>query len=451
MKTGFNKIRLWKYAHFILAIILFYFAWLMFRYGKLSGLDKYGFRYNYFMAVMFAMLFLFFARTYNAYMVGAFRIRRLVFNQVLSQFFALGIIYFGTAIAWNMWYHPLWMIVLFFVFLIFDCGWSFLANNAYFRDRPPEKVAIIYREKKDIERFAEIFNFPFTRQYDVDKTIENPVNIATVLPQIEGYSSIFVSGLDSELRNELAKYCTANSVKGYFIPHIGDVLMAGSYHLQNFSSPVLTLSRKSPNPEYLVIKRAFDIFTSLCGIVVLSPLMLVIAIAIKLYDRGPVIYSQTRLTKDGKLFRIYKFRSMRVDAEADGKARLSTENDDRITPIGKIIRSCRFDEIPQLFNILKGDMTIVGPRPERPEFYEEYKKTLPDFPLRLQVKAGLTGYAQVYGKYCTSPYEKLEFDLLYMNNMNIVMDLRLMFATVSILFKKESTEGFEEDMMIPGG
>ena len=165
---------------------------------------------------------------------------------------------------------------------------------------------------------------------------------------------------------------------------------------------------------------------------------------IKAYDGGPVFYKQVRLTKDGNQFKIIKFRSMRVDAEKDGVARLSTgDKDPRITPVGRFIRAIRMDELPQLLNILWGDMTIVGPRPERPEIAAEYEKFLPGFNLRLQVKAGLTGYAQVYGKYNTNPYEKLEFDLLYINQMNLLTDLELMFNTFRILFSRESTEGAE--------
>ena len=186
-----------------------------------------------------------------------------------------------------------------------------------------------------------------------------------------------------------------------------------------------------------------DIFISAIALVILSPIFLITAIAIKVTDNGPVFYKQIRLTKDGKEFGILKFRSMRVDAEKDGVARLSSgENDDRITPVGKIIRACRVDELPQLINILKGDLSIVGPRPERPEIAAQYCEEMPEFALRLQAKAGLTGYAQVYGKYNTTPYDKLTMDLMYIAHPSIVEDLKIMFATVKILFMPESTEGF---------
>ena len=441
MKKSDTILRILKYVHLLLITALFYVTWLWFRYGALTGIDRYGFRYNYFVAALFALIFFPFARTYNAYMVGARRIRNLVFAQSLAEFFALAIVYFGTAIAWNQWHDPLVFLALLIVFAAVNIGWSYLASDIYFKYNPPEKAVIIGATGDDFRQFAEIYDFPFTRQYSVDKCIENPADAGTLLEAVKGYGSVFSSGLNPELRDVLVKYCAETGTKGYFIPTVGDILLAGSYHMQNFSSPVMFLTRKQPRPEYLILKRAFDIAASLCGIIILSPFMLITALAIKMYDGGPVIYSHIRLTKNGKPFRIYKFRSMRVDAEADGRARLSTENDDRITPVGKFIRSCRFDELPQLFNILKGDMTIVGPRPERPELAAEIEKTLPEFPLRLQVTAGLTGYAQIYGKYCTEPREKLLFDLLYMNNMNIVTDLQLMFATVATLFDKESTHG----------
>ena len=204
---------------------------------------------------------------------------------------------------------------------------------------------------------------------------------------------------------------------------------------------MLWVGRYNPSPEYLVIKRVFDILISGLGLIILSPVMLICAIAIKT-DGGQVLYRQTRLTKDGRKFQVLKFRSMRVDAEKDGTARLSTGNkDERITPVGKYIRAVRLDELPQLINILRGDMSVVGPRPERPEIAGEYEKEMPEFALRLQVKAGLTGLAQVYGKYNTTPYDKLNMDLMYIAHPGLMEDLRICFATVKILFMPESTEG----------
>ena len=170
--------------------------------------------------------------------------------------------------------------------------------------------------------------------------------------------------------------------------------------------------------------------------------MLIFSVCIKLYDGGPVFYKQERLTINGDTFMIYKFRSMRVDSEKDG-ARLAMKNDDRITPIGRILRKTHLDELPQILNILKGDMSLVGPRPERKEIAGQYAKEIPEFPFRLKVKAGLTGYAQVYGKYNTTPYDKLKLDLYYIQNYSFFLDLKLILLTVKIIFQKENTEGVE--------
>lgn len=220
--------------------------------------------------------------------------------------------------------------------------------------------------------------------------------------------------------------------------------MMGAKHMDLFSVPIFRVTKAAPKIEYSFIKRVIDIIGSLLGIIVFSPCMLITAIAVKLYDRGPILYKQTRLTKDGRKFNIMKFRSMNVNAEHDGIARLAAENDHRITPVGKIIRACRIDELPQLFNILQGNMSFVGPRPERPEIAEQYEQIIPEFSLRLQVKAGLTGLAQVYGKYNTDPRDKLRMDLMYINQMSLLQDIKLIFATLKVIFIKKSTSGISE-------
>ncbi|MFQ9801583.1 MAG: sugar transferase [Clostridia bacterium] len=193
-----------------------------------------------------------------------------------------------------------------------------------------------------------------------------------------------------------------------------------------------------------VIKRFMDIVLSVVFLLVASPFMLLTAIAIKAYDRGPVFFKQKRCTLNKKVFEIYKFRSMIVDAEKDGIAMPAVDHDPRITPIGRFIRKTRLDELPQLFNVLKGDMSIVGPRPERVEHVEAYSREIPEFSYRLKVKGGLTGYAQIMGKYNTSAYDKLKLDLMYIENYSLLLDLKLLFMTVKVMFMKDSTEGFHK-------
>lgn len=439
------KLLLIKMTHYVLSVALFFFAWLQFRYRGLIPFGEVGFRYNYYIIIAYAIIIFFFYKTYNAYLIGYWRLRSLVFAQFLSQFFSVGTIYFLVSFAWNQFYNPVSFIVLIIVQFLLDVGWSMFGNWFYYHLIPPRRTLLIYRNQLDRRRFGSLKGKPSERIYQITDELMYDGTFSDLKEKLKDYEAVFVAGVNSRCRNGILKYCKEHNVRGFFLPHVGDVIMQEAVHIQSFDSPVLCVNRKVLNPEYAIAKRAFDFISSLCGIIILSPFMAVTALAIKLYDGGPALYKQVRLTKDSRKFEIYKFRSMRVDAEKDGVARLSTgDNDDRITPIGRFIRKCRLDELPQLFNILKGDMSVVGPRPERPEIAEQYYKTMPDFKLRLQVKAGLTGYAQIYGKYNTDPYEKLEFDLLYINNMSMLRDLELIFATFFILFSSESTAGVDE-------
>ena len=441
-----------KLVHLGLTLAMFYVAWLYFHYGRLSGMNKYGFRYNYYVLAGYAVCVAFFNRTYNSYLLGYSRIRSLVFAQFLAQLFSSGIMWFIVCLAWKHWDDPLVFFILLILQLILDAVWSYFANGYYFKLYPPKKTILIYRNELDKKRFGSIQGKPTERLYKVVEEFQyDGYSFKAIRDRLEGYEAVFVAGVHSRCRNGIAKYCKEEGIAGFFLPHIGDVIMQEARHIQSFDAPVLFVTRSQLNPEYAILKRVFDIASSGVALILLSPIMLITAAAIHFYDGGPAIYKQVRLTKDGREFQIYKFRSMRVDAEKDGVARLSTgDNDDRITPIGKIVRKCRFDELPQLWNIFKGDMSVVGPRPERPEIARQYYEFLPDFKLRLQVKAGLTGYAQVYGKYNTDPYEKLEFDLLYINDMSPLTDINLIFATFGILFSKDSTEGFEGEGGVTG-
>ena len=254
---------------------------------------------------------------------------------------------------------------------------------------------------------------------------------------------MLICDLDKNMQKEIMSYCYTNEKRTYLLPDITDIIINNSYEIQISDTPVLMSRNRGLTPEQRFIKRAMDIVISLIGIILSSPFMLICMIAIKLDDGGPIFYKQNRITENGRIFNILKFRSMRTDAEKDG-AKKAVNDDDRITRVGKIIRACRVDELPQLFNILKGDMSMVGPRPERIENVYEYTTAYPEFALRHRVKAGLTGYAQLYGKYNTSPEDKLNMDLIYIETYSLLQDLKLLILTVKVLFMKESTEGFEE-------
>jgi len=264
------------------------------------------------------------------------------------------------------------------------------------------------------------------------------------------YEGAIVCDIPAEQRNDYLKFCFEHSKRAYIAPKISDIIIRGADDIRLFDTPLMLCRNYGLDFEQQLIKRTFDIIFSLIALIPAAPFMIIAAIAVKLYDRGPVFYKQKRLTLHGREFYVYKFRSMIVDAEKDGKARLATEEDERITPVGKILRKFRVDEFPQLLNILKGDMSVVGPRPERPELTEEYKKEMPEFGFRLKVKAGLTGYAQVTGAYDTTPYDKLKMDLMYIENYSIRLDLQIILMTIkTMFFPPKNNAEIDENVLAP--
>ena len=270
--------------------------------------------------------------------------------------------------------------------------------------------------------------------------------ITAIKEKIERYEGVVICDIPSQVRNVILKYCYQRSIRTYTTPKISDILIRSSESLHLFDTPLLLSRNHGLSFEQRIMKRGMDVVLSLAALFLLSPVFLITAAAIKLYDKGPVFYFQERCTKDGKVFRICKFRSMVEDAEKEGHSIPATDEDPRITPVGRIIRATRIDELPQILNILKGDMSIVGPRPERVEHVELYTRQIPEFRYRMKVKGGLTGYAQVYGKYNTSAYDKLKLDLMYIQNYSLMMDVGIIFKTVKVLFMKESTEGFSREL-----
>lgn len=400
---------------------------------------------NYFLGALFIVVYVSFVKVYGGFMVGTSTVIDLIFSQVIAVGFLQGFCYVIFSLLSYKLVSPLPFIIMFAAFSLFAALWCYLADYVYFKLHKPRKTVLVfgnidsYISLKGIRTMDKRFNV--MRTFNCEKTSLNEL-----FENIKSVNAVFLCGVPSDYRNEVVKYCIANGKVVYIKPKISDTIIRGGRTIQLMNVPVYRCKRADDsNLIYHLIKRVADIVLSFIAIIISSPFMLVTAIAIKAYDGGDVLYKQTRLTKNGKEFKIYKFRSMIQNAEKDGVARLAGENDDRITPVGRIIRKLRLDELPQLFNIFKGDMSFVGPRPERPEIAAQYEKDMPEFALRLQVKAGLTGYAQVYGKYNTPPYDKVQMDLMYIANQSVLEDFKLMLMTFKILFIPSSTEGVDEN------
>ena len=273
-----------------------------------------------------------------------------------------------------------------------------------------------------------------------------------VVAQYPGYDSALTSEIETidemfictdvqlEERDMILPLCIKYDKEVCYIPRYFDLSIISSSLYKTGDIPTFRISNLELSPEERTVKRLVDLIFGTIAAIVSLPVVLILMALIKI-DRGPVLYTQERLTKGNKLFKIYKFRTMIPNAEKLSGPVLAGDKDPRITPLGRFMRAIRLDEIPQLINIIKGDMSLVGPRPERPFFAEQFEKEIPEYPFRLKVKAGLTGLAQVEGKYNTSVEDKLRYDLIYINNYSVLRDFIIMLQTIKILFMKESTEG----------
>lgn len=450
MKKNQNSKSIFKFLYSLVIIAIhtgmFYYV-LFFRYNRIleAPLDSGG----YLMIALYCGGLLGIFNIMGALRVGYNKQFNIVVSHIISLAFINVVAYLQLSLVHRA-FLPVHLIAILTVVQIFvSVLWTivvFRLNRQYssvtdmvlvYGDKKAEEIIYKILEREDQYRIRETIHY-------VPKTYISESNIEEVKKRIKKYDSAVICRLESSVRNDLLKFCYDNDIEVYLPPRISDIMIRGAKDLDQFDSPLIICRNCSLTDYQRIMKRIFDIVISLFGIIVASPIMLAIAVAIKMYDGGPVLFKQKRVTINEKVFEIYKFRSMIVNAEKDNRVIPATENDPRITPVGRFIRKVRFDELPQLFNIFKGDMSFVGPRPERVEHHEEYSKLIPEFSFRTKVKAGLTGYAQVMGKYNTSPYDKLLLDLMYIQKFSFFLDFRLILLTVKILFMKESTEGFKE-------
>ncbi|MEG0649675.1 MAG: exopolysaccharide biosynthesis polyprenyl glycosylphosphotransferase [Oscillospiraceae bacterium] len=429
-----------KALNIVAVTFLFLCAWYVLYAHKIA----YPFfqKGNYFVVFIFAVLYSAFSKLYGGYKLGVLRVSELMYSHCIAIVVCNVLMYAVIVLLARGLLNPLGMVWAAICQMLWCCIWAMWANRFFFCLHSPQNALLIY-ENADFPSVIKNLN---KARFTVNGIISVENGLQAVYEAVDKADCVFLCGVSTDCRNEIIKYCIQSKKSAYVRPHISDIIISGAKRLNFSDVPILLCESASPPAWYLVVKRGFDVIACALALVVLSPFMLLTAIFIKLSDGGPVLFTQLRMTKDRKIFKIYKFRSMKVDADKGGKGIVTMENDDRITPIGKFIRICRIDEIPQLINILKGDMTIVGPRPERLETIALYEQETPEFALRLQVTAGLTGYAQIYGKANTSPYDKLQMDLMYIANMSVIEDAKIILTTLKVLFMPESTQGFEKSV-----
>lgn len=418
---------------------LFAYVW----YGYYVGQLKIPFfrRGDWAVIGMYGLILFLLTNLYGGFKIGYLRLMDVLYSQILSLISANVVAYVQVVLISRKYLSSIPIVKMTLVQIIAILLWVLICKLIYAALYPPRQMLLVCYDRDPDDMILKMSS----RQdkYEIcDIADLNEEALEDVCEMVKDYEAVLIYDIPAYERNIILKRCFTECVRTYVTPKISDILLRGADNIHLFDTPLYLSRNKGLSGDQIIFKRLLDLIISIPLAILLMPLFIVIALLIKIYDGGPVLYKQPRLTLDGKVFNIYKFRSMRMDSEKYG-AQLAKKNDDRITPVGKVLRMLHFDEFPQLINIIKGDMSVVGPRPERPEIAAQYQEIIPEFDFRLKVKAGLTGYAQVYGKYNTTPYDKLKLDLTYIENYSFWLDIKLIFLTFKILFQKDNTEGID--------
>lgn len=424
----------------LLLAIIYYLIW---RFGYEEGIfpSYYG-KGKYVLIGIYSCLVIVLFFTFEGFKFGYLRLTNVIVTQWIALFFVNFITYWQLCLIANVTVSPLPMIAVMGTDVIVAFGCCYCYSWIYHRLYVPKNMVMIFGRNNSLA--LKVKMDVRSDKYRITKLIPEEIGFEEIQKQIKNYDAVIINDVKAQLRNDILKYCYQNKIRTYVTPKISDIIIGGGENITLFDTPLLLIKGKGLTPMQCFFKRMMDIVICAIALIIAAPIMLITAVAIKIEDGGPVFFVQKRATLNGREFNILKFRSMIVDAEKNGHAIPATGQDPRITKVGHVIRTTRIDELPQLLNILKGDMSIVGPRPERLEHVQKYSEEIPEFAYRLKVKGGLTGYAQVYGKYNTSAYDKLRLDLMYIENYSIMLDIKLIMMTIRVMLKKESTEGFDK-------
>ena len=397
---------------------------------------------NWMIVAVYCLILLIFSKMYGGLKIGYLKTFNIIYSQFLTTISANALIYLQITLLIKHFTSIVPLVYMTVLQLLVIVPRGIMFTRLYRFLYPARKALLVYGERT-VDGFVGKANtrndrFIITKKIDYREGVDVVVNCA------KQSEAVILCDLPSEIRNTILKFCYSQSIRVYVTPKLSDIIIRSAEDSHLIDSPLLLSRNNGFTFEQRFFKRAVDIVLTLALLFVFSPIMIVTALAIKLYDRGPVLFLQERYTKGEQKFMIYKFRSMKINSDSI-KYVPTMEDDPRVTPVGKVIRQLRIDEMPQFFNILKGEMSLIGPRAESVKLTDAYVRDIPEFKYRLKVKSGLTGYAQVHGKYNTTPYDKLKLDLMYIQNYSWLMDMEIIFLTVKILFMKDSTEGFTEE------
>ncbi|MDO5401072.1 MAG: sugar transferase [Eubacteriales bacterium] len=422
----------------VLALSVMYY--MTFKRGY--DIPAFGYKGKYVLMGVYAVLMYIFFQNSDCTMFGHLQRVDLILGQVIALLLVNFVTYFQLCLIAQHMLSPVPLLWLLLWEALAAVVLVFIYTGLYHKLYAPHDMLLIYGNKRGVS--LKIKMDSRRDKYNISRLMCVDDGLDAIFAEVRNFDAVILNDVPAQVRNDILKYCYQHRVRTYVAPKLTDIMLRGARNNTLFDTPLLLVKGSGLTPAQRVAKRAVDIVLCSVAMIVAAPIMAVVAIAIKLEDGGPVFFRQKRLTRNGREFDILKFRSMIVDAEKQAGPVLATDRDPRITKVGRFIRATRLDELPQILNILKGDMSIVGPRPERKVIADEYCKDIPEFAYRLKVRGGLTGYAQIYGKYNTSAYDKLRLDLMYIENYSLMLDIKLIILTLRIIFSKDSTEGIDK-------
>lgn len=438
-KTRFKGAIVFLLSLLVITILTVLYAYVWKTYYLIKIPLPFGRRGNYLMYALYMVLAYLFTRLYGARKIGDWTVGIIVYSQMLSAVMVNVCIYLIVLLINRGYITFLPMIYLTVMDFAAVIVWAVFAKLVYQKINPPRRMILVYADRDPDMLFEKMSRR--RDKYNICEYINVSRGLEAVKKTVLDYDAVILCDIPSEQRNDLVKYCFEKELRAYVTPKLSDVILMGADNSNVFDFPLLICKNREMGIEKAFAKRTLDLVLIVPVCIVSAPVMLLLALLIKCFDRGPVFSRQKCLTLNGRVFEQYRFCSARAADEDTIDAADKREN--RSTPVGGFLRRIHLDGLPQMYNVLKGEMSIVGPHPERPEMAARYKEFIPEYDFRLRMKAGLTGYAQVHGRFYTTPYDQLKLDLFYIEHQSFLLDLELIMMAVKVMFMRKRSEKIE--------